>query len=145
MTQNNIEELIVCATDDKASYIPAIVCETYLLNYRGHGADLQYLKTRTGLNFLTNIEDVSIRNQLFKFFIGRGMNINAVSPVDGLTPLHAAVLLNDSELARFLIKQGANPRVREKNSALTPLEYLDLMNAQYPGINRDKTRQALSH
>lgn len=32
---------------------------------------------------------------------------------DGWTALHAAVLLNDSELVRFLLAEGADPNIRD--------------------------------
>lgn len=143
MTRYNIENLIVCSTNEKASYIPAFACETYLYHFRGHGTDLAFMKKRTGLNFLVNVEDPLKRRRLFEFFIGKGMDVNAVSNIDGLTPLHAAILLNDHELVHFLLKNGANKLVRERTNGLTPLEFLGQMDAQFPGIDRSRLRQAL--
>lgn len=145
MTRYNIEALIVCASNEKASYLPSFVCENYLYDYRGHPVDIAFLNGRTGLNFLANIENTQIRQHLFEFFIRRGMNINATSNVDGLTPLHAAVLLNDPDLAKLLLKMGANTQVRERTNGFTPLEFLIQMDVNLPGIDRSRLKQVLEN
>lgn len=143
ISQDNIENLILCASDENASYIPATICEHYLLKFRGNQADIEYLTKRTGLNFLANIEDPVIRTKLFEFFIDKGMDINLINQIDGLTPLHAAILLNDDKLLGFLLRKGANPQLRDRNKGLTPLEFLEQMEKQLPGIDRTRLKQLL--
>ena len=144
MTQSNIEELIVCASNERASYIPAVVCKIYLFRFRANADDIRFMQQRTGLNFLTNLEDPQIREQLFSLFINKGMDINTLSRIDGLAPLHAAVLLNDASLVRFLLQHGANRQLRERTNGFTPLEYLVQLDKQLPGIDRQPVKQQLS-
>ena len=144
LTRNNIEDIIVCSSNESASYIPSLMCEQYLLNFRGQVADIDYLKQRTGLNFLANIENPQKRSRLFGFFLAKGMDVNAINNIDGLTPLHAAILLNDAKLADFLLQHGADKTIRDRTNNLTPLAFLEQMDRQLPGVDRSRLRQVLT-
>lgn len=84
-----------------------------------------------------------IRYKLFEFFLSKGMDINARSNIDGLTPLHAAILMNDHELANHLLKKGADKNMTDRDNKLTANEFLDLLNHKRPDIDKKTVQQLL--
>jgi ankyrin repeat protein len=53
--------------------------------------------------------------------IENGYDINAIGPANGYTPLHDAVMANNAEAAKVLLKYGARRDIKGKDG-LTPLE-----------------------
>lgn len=144
LSQDNIENLIVCSANKEASYIPCKICEYYLINFRGSKADIDFLSKGAGLGFLVNIDNKQLRIKLFEFFLSKGMDINARSNIDGLTPLHAAILINDHELVNYLLMKGADKNITDRDKKLTANAFLDLLNQKRSDIDRKIVQQLLS-
>ena len=136
LSESNIEDIIICSTNDDTHYIPNKGCEFYLFNFRSSKNDIQYLESGSGLAFLFGIKDINKRYIYLEHFLSKGMSIDAQSNIDGLTPLHSAILLNDIKLVKYLIEKGANPMQTERNHALTPLSFLQNLNKSNNFINR---------
>jgi hypothetical protein len=149
MSTFNLEKLIICSTSDGAYRIPKSVCEYYTIHFRGTKEDIANLEKGIGLTFALN----DTKNTKFiNFLLEKGANINLVSPLDGTTPLHAAVLLNEPELVKFLLDHGADATIRKGKSyssfaefdGMTPLEMLIKMEQNHPGqTDRNKVKALL--
>jgi len=136
LSESNIEDIIICSTNDDTHYIPNKGCEFYLFNFRSSKNDIQYLESGSGLAFLFGIKDINKRYIYLEHFLSKGMSIDAQSNIDGLTRLHSAILLNDIKLVKYLIEKGANPMQTERNHELTPLSFLQNLNKSNNFINR---------
>lgn len=123
----DIEEVIICSINNESHLIPSNVCELYLHEYRGAKDDIALLKKRSGLSFVFDVVDKNKRTQLLDFLLLKGSDIDGLSNVDGLTPLHAAILLNDIELLNYLLMNDANPLVKDRDNSLTSKQFLELL------------------
>lgn len=149
MATDDLEGLMICATSDTACRIPISVVEYYTLHYRGTKEDIANLEEGAGLSFVFG--DSEMQSKFLNFLIEKGANVNKVSPLDGATPLHGAVLFNDPELVKFLLERGADPTVRKEKGAssfaefdnLTPLELARTISRNKPEIDRSKVIQIL--
>jgi len=137
MSKGDIEDVIACSLGEGTHYIPESLCKYYLYNYRANDSDINYLQMRSGLNFIVNILNVKERNKLLKYFISKGLDINKQSNVDGFTPIHAAILLNDEKLVSFLLANGASLSVVDKTYMLTPIQFVKLLIEKKPSIDRN--------
>jgi len=109
MSQQSIEDLMLCTTQDNAIRIPKFMCNTYLLHFRGSQAEIRKMEQTMGLPL-----EIDDEKQLFKyldFLIGKGYNINQVSPLTGFTALHTAVLQIKPEVVSYLLEHGADPNI----------------------------------
>lgn len=136
LSENNVEDIIICGTNDDTHYIPNKVCELYLFNFRTSGNDIQSLELGAGLAFLFGIQDINKRYIYLEHFLSKGTSIDALSNIDGLSPLHAAILLNDLKLVKYLIAKGANTSQTEGNYELTPLSFLQKLGKNNNLIDR---------
>ncbi len=59
--------------------------------------------------------------QIVELLIDYGLDINAIGPANGYTPLHDAVWADNREAVKLLLAKGAKPDVKAKDG-LTPLE-----------------------
>ena len=59
--------------------------------------------------------------KIVQMLINYGLDVNAIGPKNGYTPLHDAVWANNAAAARELLAHGANPGIKGKDG-LTPLE-----------------------
>lgn len=143
MSKGNIEDIIICSINDESHYIPSDVCEYYLLNHRLTGEDIKYLENGAGLAFLFDIPDKSKRNIFLQHFILKGVSVDTPSRIDGYPPLHAAIINNDPELVKFLLKNGANPNQKDKNQKLTAEEFIDFLDRTIPSIDRNIIKDLL--
>jgi hypothetical protein len=152
MTTFDIETLMTYATSDDNCRIPYCnkPVEYYTLHFRGTKEDVAKLEQGIGLSYV--FSDSKKRSTFLNFLLDKGVNINKVSPLDGTTPLHAAVLQNDPELVKFLLDHGADPTIRKAkdNSSftefdnMTPLEMLEKMVQNRPELAaRSKVKQVL--
>ena len=140
MATDDLEGLMICSTSDEAYRIPKSVCEYYTLHFRGTKDDIAQLEKGIGISFVFG--DEKKRATFLNFLLDKGANINLISPLDGMTPLHAAVFDNDPELVKFLLDRGADPTIRKGkgfSSAtnvdnMTPLEMLNKMEENRPGL-----------
>ena len=123
---SDIEDLIVCASDANTHYIPGEVCRWYLETYRVNSEDLAFLENRSGITFVFGLKDKQMRLDLVRLLINRGANLNYIGHIDGLTPLHAAVLLNDAALVKLLLDQGADLSIKSK-SGLDVVAFLEAL------------------
>lgn len=142
----NIEELILCSSHTDAYYIPQGICKYYLVNYRANRDDIQELENGAGLGFIANDDNKDTKYMLMDYFLSKGLNINGRSKIDGLTPLHAAILLNDPELMKYLLSKGADPLQTDRDNGMTTYEYLDFLtsNNQSELFNREAIKHILS-
>lgn len=123
----DIEEVVICSVNNKSHLIPSKVCELYLYEYRGTKGDIALLKERSGLSFVFGVVDRSKRTKLLDYLLLKGSDINGISNVDGLTPLHASILLNDIELLVYLLTNNADPLVKDRDNSLTSKQFLELL------------------
>ena len=144
MSKGDIEDIVICATNEESHYIPASICEYYLLNYRVTNEDVRFLEGRSGLAFLFEMPDKSKRQALLEHFISKGVSIDKQSSIDGYTPLHAAIIKNDPELVAFLLERGANPNQKDQEHNLTPKEFVDYLNQRKSSMDRSAVLDALS-
>ena len=144
LSESNIEDIIICSSNNETHYIPDGICELYLLNYRATENDIQFLETRSGLAFLFGIQNENKRYNYLEYFLSKGISIDALNSVDGLSPLHAAVVLNDLKLVEYLLDKGASATQIDKNYGLTPLELLQKLNVGNNPMDRDAIAKILS-
>lgn len=128
----DIQDVSLCVTEDDTHYIPNAVCEQYMFQFRGTPGDIEYLENGAGLAFFFGIEDQDMRRRVMSFFLENGLSINKPSAIDGLPPLHAAILMNDAELVEFLLEHGADPTQEDQRHELTASGYLKLLKQKNP-------------
>ena len=144
MSTGNIEDIVICSTNDESHYIPSSVCEYYLLHYRLTKEDIRFLEARSGLAFLFEISDRSRRDRLLKYFVAKGVSTSKPSAVDGYPPLHAAIINNDPELVEFLLANGANPGQKDENRQQTAREFVDFLGRTNSAADRSAIKELLS-
>lgn len=59
--------------------------------------------------------------QIVELLIDYGLDINAIGPANGYTPLHDAVWANNKDAVKLLLTKGAKTDIKAKDG-LTPLE-----------------------
>ena len=73
-------------------------------------------------------------NFLVRQFVGENINLKDFT---GLTPLHYAVLVNNMEIMEILLKNGANPYIKDKEDSdcweMADEEQKKVMRKYYPG------------
>ncbi len=144
MSTDDIEGIVICATNDDTHYIPSSLCEFYLLNYRLTEEDIEFIEGRSGLSFLFEIQDKNKRYNLVKYFISKGVSINKPSTIDGYPPLHAAIINNDPDLVKLLLNNGANIKQKDSSYNLTPEEFINFLLQKQPSIDRRPINKIIS-
>lgn len=144
-----IEDIVLCIGDkdkawtEKSINLPAGMCDYFLRHYRNDKEDISQLEQGTGLSFVLHARD----RRLSDYFIKNGINVNKVSPLTGLTPLHNMVVNNDIELVKYLLEHGADVKVKADAkfypAAYTSLELLDMLSQKDPKTDRSAVRQLL--
>jgi len=115
MSQENMEDLILCNTNDSTIRIPKFMCDAYLMHFRGSASEIRQMENMMGPPL-----DIDDEKQLFKyldFLIGKGYDLNVVSKLTGFTPLHTAVLQLKPEVVSYLLAHGANPNIPSGDQA----------------------------
>lgn len=136
MSSADIEDVIICSADTGSHYIPSSVCKYYLHNFRANKDDVSYLQSRSGLNFIVNMPEKTDKKDLINYFLSKGLDINKPSKIDGLTPIHAAILLNNPDIVKLLIKHGASLTTLDERLKLTPLQFANDLASKNPAIDR---------
>lgn len=129
------EELVICAAQDDAFHIPKPACRFYLdhlLSEKRASA----LAGHAGLAYAFEITNAADRYAIVDKLISLGLNVNEPSKIDGLTPLNAAILLNDVPLAKLLLNRGADPLNKGRPNGLTSAEYIRLLESRNAGVDR---------
>ncbi|MDH3327452.1 MAG: ankyrin repeat domain-containing protein [Gammaproteobacteria bacterium] len=125
----DIAHLTICAMDRGG------VCKSAMGLLRGDEQDVKNIQANGGLYFIfagydgaTSLEAVNkveYNKRLFEisdYYLSKGVNINHLSPIDQLTPLHSAVLFNQVEVVKYLLKNGADKTIISPKLNKTPLE-----------------------
>lgn len=107
LSRMDAQRLVACAATNDASRIPSPVCMFYLEHFTG-SEDAEQLEAGPGLAYAFGIDEPHTRRAVMERLLEIGVDINAPSGIDGLTPINAAILLNDAELIGFLLARGAN-------------------------------------
>ena len=123
LSNSDIEDVVVCSMNNDAHLIPSDVCEYYLQNHRVNPDDIQYLEEGAGLSFLLGIPNQEKRYKLMEHFISKGVSLNKPSAIDGLPPLHAAIVSDDQRAVSLLLKRGASLTQEDEQLGLTPVEF----------------------
>jgi len=97
---------------------PSGMVEYYLFNYRGNKEDIVSMEQVAGLTVLFN-KDFGFADKEDKvsedtkkyveFFLSKGFNINAIDNT-GYNSLHHAIILNRTDVVRYLLEKGADPK-----------------------------------
>ncbi len=149
MTEMAMLHLILCSAGEGGTRIPSGLCEYYMKNYRGNDEDMKELAIG-GLDPILNVESKK-KYDIAEFFIAKGLDVNGANhnyfrKPDDLTPLHASVLYNDAERAKFLIEHGADANIKSKSlNDMTALEFAQALQKKKPAEDRSELIRLLSH
>jgi len=136
MNSADIEDVIICSAGTGTHYIPSSVCKYYLYNFRANKDDIKKLQSHAGLSFVLSMPVYDEKKKLIKYLISKGIDINQPSRTDGLTPLHAAILLNMPGMVEFLIDNGASLTKIDATYKLTPMQFVKLLIEKKPSVDR---------
>ena len=149
MSTMPMPHLILCSVGEGGIRIPSGLCEYYMKHYRGNDEDMKELAFG-GLDVILNVESKK-KYDIAEFFIAKGLDVNGVNhyyfrePHDH-TPLHASVLYNDAERAKFLIEHGADLNIKSKSANdMTALELAQALQKKRPAEDRSELIRLLSH
>lgn len=134
MLSIDIEDLILCSSNEGGIRLPSQLCEAYMLSYRGSPTDIEQLTHGAGLMFILNAQNATKKYRYAKFFISKGLSVNGVNHYGGknLTPLHSAALDNDPEMVAFLLDHGADKRANPAPLNQTPPRICQNASKQKP-------------
>lgn len=123
VSRQEVGQLLICA-DRGGLKIPfsKCLCREYLFAFRGSKQDIDSLHQGIGALFVAQGESAtSEREQILKFLIGKGLDVNRAG-MHQLLPLHGAVLANSADEIRILLNNGADPSLKDNRFGLTALE-----------------------
>lgn len=148
MTQMSMLHLIMCSVGEGGTRIPSRLCVYYMKNYRGNDEDMKELAFG-GLDPILNGESKK-KYEIAEFFIAKGLDVNGVNnhyfrERHDYTPLHASVLYNDAERAKFLLDHGADVNIKSKSANnMTALELAQALQKKRPTEDRSELIRLLS-
>lgn len=145
MSRMDIESLILCSTKEGGIRIPSKLCEYYMLNYRMNKRDIEELSKGAGLEYILNGEN-SKKYEIAEIFILNGLDVNGINHYSDrdVTPLHAAVIYNDLERVKFLIRHGADMHIKSEGYGMTAIELAKELHGENGKENRSEIIQVLS-
>jgi hypothetical protein len=118
---NNIYNLIDCSQGEfHIPLIPQHFCRIYLYEFRGSRDDVAIINHDGSLIGLLSTANKKDQVKLLEFLLNKGVDINGLDERSGISPLHAAVLDNDADVAELILKHGANPLLKDRKRRLTP-------------------------
>jgi hypothetical protein len=138
----SLSQLIICSTEGDAFAMPAGACQVYL-QLATDAEDAAELSASGGLSYAFEIEDKKIRYDVLNRLTTLGIDVNSISSVDGLTPLNAAILLNDAELVGYLLNKGADPDRADSANNLDAHQYLQFLIRNDRSMDRDEVAEIL--
>lgn len=115
-------ELLLLCSQGKEEWIPKAACQRYLFAFRGNPDEIARLNQGVGIRWATDAERMEDKAKLVSFLLKKGVDIDAIDQHSGISALHAAVLENNSTVVELLLRNGANPSVRDRAGGKTPLE-----------------------
>lgn len=115
-------ELLLLCSQGKEEWIPKSACQRYLFAFRGSPDEIARLNQGVGIRWATDAEGNEDRAKLVNFLLEKGVDINAIDRRSGISALHAAVLENNPPVVELLLRNGANPSVKDRAGGKTPLE-----------------------
>lgn len=138
LTSMKISDLIICSSDDGAFRIPRAICYGYLKLFRMDPEDIRELQDGAGLSFVLGGDD-PMKYELAALFLDEGLDIEGVNHYgmagsEHLTPLQAAVMMNNTDDVAFLLSHGANAQLLNRDG-LTLLELARLQQKKIPGYD----------
>lgn len=83
------------------------------------------LDQHAGLAYVFEITPEQLKYEVIARLLTLGVDINKPSAIDGLPPLHAAILLNDPKLVQYLLEQGADKSISDNNQKMTSSQLVD--------------------
>ena len=104
------------------------------LRARNRGANVNAEFESEGI-YPVDVASVNNNQELMRFLINNGANPNQRA-FDGMSPLHRAVILGNSEMVQLLLEHGKAdadlPTAREGQESLTPLQMVVAQNGRVP-------------
>ncbi|MBB1320383.1 MULTISPECIES: ankyrin repeat domain-containing protein [Shewanella] len=144
LENSRVEDVVLCSVEDNTHYIPNSFCEFYLFNFRLTKQDLDELQSASGIAFLFSISNQKKKYVYLDKFIENGASVNSKSEIDGLPPLHAAILLNDKKLVEYLLSKGSDPELLDSQNKLNAYDFVMLLKRNNDSINRNEVIRTLS-
>jgi len=138
------EELIICATTNDAFRIPKKACRLYF-DKLTDASSAKQLDDSAGIAFAFANDDVQERSAVIERLITLGADPSGISKIDGLTPLNAAILLNDPQLVQLLLDHDVDRHKPDAANHLNAADYLALLQQSQPSINRDAVAAKLKN
>lgn len=129
------EELVICAAQDDAFHIPKPACRFYFDHFLSE-ENAKQLEAHAGLAYAFEISNMADRYAIVDKLISLGVDVNGASKIDGLTPLNAAILLNDPPLVKLLLDRGADPSHKGRPNGFNATEYIQFLERKNDGIDR---------
>jgi len=147
ISQMDSETMILCAENEGKILIPSQACEYYMYNLRNVKKDVKELSNGAGLSFILNGNNKEKKYKIAAFFISNGLDVNGINHYGdyNLTPIYGAVLLNDVEMAKFLLKHGADLNTKLPSINMTPLEFARSLQEKEPSVDRNEILEFLSN
>ncbi len=111
----------------------AWTCKQVLLHDTLGPDQVEQLNREGGVLYPVMMENLVTAEEMLALFIARGVDVNAgdQNSIGGWTALHIMVSDGDVERVRMLLRHGARPDIRHKES-VTPLDYARQMQQKYP-------------
>lgn len=147
VSKMDAETIILCTSNEGGILIPGKLCEHYMFNYRAIESDVKELASGAGLSFILNGENKDKKYQIAEYYLSNGLDVNGVNQYGNynLTPLHGAVLDNDTEMATFLLRHGADKNIRPPSINMSSLEFARSLQKKEPNVDRNEMIQVLSN
>jgi hypothetical protein len=144
---NTIVALVGCAADKSNSLEDPFEihwpwgCEHIIYSFRLNAEEVDFLNSVAGARIAAEIPDKAKAERLLKFFLSKGVDINASSKLSpGWTALRTAATSPDLstenrlQTVQLLLKYGAKADVLDRNGR-TALDAVRVMKEKYPDLD----------
>ena len=146
--RSQMQDVIICSSDNAASYIPSAICSSYLYHFMGDSADIKELEENTGIMIAFDVNKEGINKdkkdkKLFLFLVSKGADVNKQNKITGLYPIHEAILRNNLHAVNLLLSHGADPELKDRKNQLNSLHFTQILIKKNPSINRSSIEKVL--
>ncbi|GAB2926362.1 hypothetical protein [Rheinheimera gaetbuli] len=124
LSRMSVQELIICSTDNNSYVLPAPLCFTYF-NSMTNEQHAKELDQHAGLAYAFEIKPEQLKYIVITRLLALDVDINKPSAIDGLPPLHAAILLKEPKLVQYLLEQGADKSISDNTQKMTSSQLVD--------------------